>query len=369
MNRDRWSFVWPAAGIAGAVAVLVFIRPSRVDHISLGAGVAAWGGELAILAALAAHPTGARLGVVAAGLLLPLPAFVTASPLARLLLACVLGATFVRAADLAPRPTAGNLARLAALCTLFDPGRVGRRARHCDAAAVGTLVVATAILTAAFAAVGSVPAAGSWLPVRWLAGGVAVLALAEVASACHRLLTAALGLDVPPFFRSPYRATSVGEFWTRRWNLPASAALREHCFAPVARRGPALGLLAAFAASAAGHALLAGLALGRRVPALSCAAFFLLQPLAIVAERRLGVRRWPAAAGRGWTLTFLAATSPLVVEPLLEILETFVGAPDDVLIPTAGAVAFCVAVSGVNALAALPFRPVAANASSPAGRR
>jgi hypothetical protein len=303
--------------------------------------------------------------MLAAGLLLPLPAFVAASPMARLLLACVLGATFVRAVDLGRAWAAGGCgARLARLCAYFDPDGVKRGPRRFDVAALATLAVATAVFAAAVASVKGLPDNAVWLPVRWLAGGAAVLALAEMAGTCHDFVTSLLGLTVPPMFRSPYRSTTVSEFWTRRWNLPASAALREHCFAQLARRGVVLALAAAFAVSAAGHALLAGLTLGDRWLASVCAAFFLAQPLVLAAERRLGVRRWPTAAGWLWTCAVLAITSPLVVEPLLRIVEPHWGPPDDVLGPTTAAIGFCAALAAVAAAAALPFRPPVAGQTS-----
>ena len=123
-------------------------------------------------------------------------------------------------------------------------------------------------------------------------GGIGLLAIAEMATACHNLATAPLGLSVPPLFRAPYRSISVTEFWARRWNLAASEALHVFCFRPLSRYGAALALVAAFAASAAGHAFLAGLALKGWRPAASCAAFFMVQPVVMIIERRLKVRRW-----------------------------------------------------------------------------
>ena len=48
-------------------------------------------------------------------------------------------------------------------------------------------------------------------------------------------------------------------------------------------------------------------------------AFFFVQPLLILLERRMKVRRWRPAAARGWTLSALAVTCPLIVEPMLQI--------------------------------------------------
>jgi hypothetical protein len=88
-------------------------------------------------------------------------------------------------------------------------------------------------------------------------------------------------------------------------------------------------------------------------------AFFLVQPLLIAAERRLAVRRWRPAAGRAWTLTALAITSPLVIEPSLQFLERYWGAPDNVLLPTLAALGFIITLSGIVSLVSLAASPAA----------
>jgi hypothetical protein len=55
-------------------------------------------------------------------------------------------------------------------------------------------------------------------------------------------------------------------------------------------------------------------------------AFFFVQPLLILLERRMKVRRWHPAAARGWTLSALAVTCPLIVEPTLQIIARILGA-------------------------------------------
>jgi len=174
-----------------------------------------------------------------------------------------------------------------------------------------------------------------------------------MATACHTFLTALLGLTVPPWFQSPYRSASVGEFWAKRWNLYSSQILRRQCFAPLARYGAGLALFTAFLVSAIAHVLFVYVPLGRWRISLMCGAFFLVQPLPIAAERWMKVRRWRPGAGRAWTLTVLAITSPLVVEPMLQIFETSWGAPDDVLLPTSAALGFVIVLSSIPPLASL----------------
>jgi hypothetical protein len=51
------------------------------------------------------------------------------------------------------------------------------------------------------------------------------------------------------------------------------------------------------------------------------AAFFVLQLPFLWVERALGVARWRASRARVWTLTVLFVSSPLFVEPVLQIVD------------------------------------------------
>jgi hypothetical protein len=118
-----------------------------------------------------------------------------------------------------------------------------------------------------------------------------------------------------------------------------------------------LALFTAFALSGVGHALLAYMALERWKIPLICGAFFLVQLLLIAAERWMNVRRWRPMAGRAWTLAVLAITSPLIVEPALQIVERGWGAPDNVLLPTVAVLGSVIVFSSIISLAALTSRP------------
>ena len=71
----------------------------------------------------------------------------------------------------------------------------------------------------------------------------------------------------------------------------------------------------------------------------------------IAAERRFGERRWRPAARRAWTLGVLAITSPLFVEPLLQIAERSWGVPGSVLFPTLAVLGFVIVFSSIFSLA------------------
>jgi hypothetical protein len=306
----------------------------------------------------------ALLGVaLLTGLCLAVPCLRRASPPARGVLLCCIILPLVAAAALwvAP-PFTSWRARLAYLFTWCGTCQVKRCPRRFDTAAFGQLLAATAVLAAAIAGVEAAPDHGPGLLVRWLAGGIALLALAEMITAGPPFVAALLGVTVPALMRSPYRSASIGEFWTQRWNILTSQKIfRPGCFAPLARRSPAFALCAAFALSGVWHALLGLMVLGYgnwRL-CLACGAFFLVQPLFIATERRLGVRRWRPIAQHAWALAALTLPSPLFVEPVLQVFGIGSGGPQEVLRPTVAVLAFVILMSSLVALGSLAARPAA----------
>jgi hypothetical protein len=341
--------------VLGAIAST---NPLHVHRITLQAGVAAWWASMLIVLTLSASPAGARLGAVIAGLFAAIPCFVDGSPLARCLLMCFMGIPFIfSAAMVLASPIGGFRSRLRHLCSWCGTRRVECRPRSMGSAALQTLMIATAVFSGALIIISTTPDFGSWLLLRWLAGGISIFAVAEMATAVLSLMGAALGVEVPPLFHSPYRSTSVNEFWTKRWNIPASEIFRRYFFGPIARRNAGLALLATFSISAIAHVLLTYVALGRWEISLICGSFFLVQPIIIVAERKLAVRRWPSGAGWAWTLTALAITSPLITEPLLQIFEVGPGASLNLPLSILAIVGFLIVIGGIAALATLASLP------------
>ena len=358
-SPNRKQLIWPVAGMV--LGIIAATNPLHVKPITLHTGIAAWFADALLVGVLSANPIGARVGVLMAGLFMAIPCFVWTAPLNGLLLEGFLCVPFLAAAGLLiVQPIVGFRARLARLCAWSDTYPLQRRARRFDAAALRNLFLATAVFALAMAIVETVSANGLHLPVRWLAGGIGVLALGEMATTGPDFVMAALGINVPPFFKSPYRSVTISEFWAKRWNLAAGEFLRRCCFASLARCGALFAMFATFAISAVGHALLAFFALGRWKIAVVFGAFFLVQPLLIAAERRLAVRRWRPGAGRAWTLTALAITSPMVIEPTLQSLEKSWGAQDNVLWPTLAALGFIIILSGIVSLVSLASSPAAA---------
>jgi len=111
----------------------------------------------------------------------------------------------------------------------------------------------------------------------------------------------AFGLHYHQSFDRPFLAASLGEFWSRRWNLMVSTLLRQSCYEPIRleakRRGfsrsptgqqivNVAGAMACFIASAVMHECLLCLILNRLT--LQWFIFFSLQGLLTCAERLIG---------------------------------------------------------------------------------
>ncbi|MEM7235501.1 MAG: MBOAT family protein, partial [Planctomycetota bacterium] len=123
------------------------------------------------------------------------------------------------------------------------------------------------------------------------------------------------GANCASLFRAPLAATSLGEFWGRRWNLAFSEMTAIAVFRPLTRCLPDAGSrVLAFVFSGLLHELAISVPVqaGYGLPA----AYFALHGLATIVERKLkqsGSRifekRWTAWV---WTCTWLIVPAPLV---------------------------------------------------------
>lgn len=305
---------------AFAIAVIAAANPFYRPEIPLHVGFALWVADMLLVLLLALRPFTARLGVPVAALLFPVPIFVQASSVSRFALMVLTALALVIAAAAFFAPPRFRTP-VAVLFCWFGTKTIARRPRKFDAIALLRLVMAAVVFAFALGVLKTaVPAGVTWL-LRWFSCGVAVFSFGEMVVASQDFITAVLGLDAPALGRSPWLSTSVSEFWTRRWNAAVSElGFRYLFFRPLARHGRVRALFAAFLASAVVHYLLCFMATGRWEISLAFGAFFLVQPPFILAERALCVRRWPIPAARIWTLTALAVTSPLFVEPVAQIV-------------------------------------------------
>jgi hypothetical protein len=349
-------FIWPAGSILlGILAVYILAaNPSWTPRIPPSIGTIAWLADMALALILWAHPVSARAGVILAGLFIVVPCFLQAPPLFRFALLCGMFLPLV----IAPVPVLvpslnGFRPRLAYLCSLMGSREVKLRPRSFDIFSLLHLLAAAVVCTLAMTVIIKVPASGFWLVLQWFSGGIMILALAGMLTASHYLLTALFGVTTPALMQSPWLSVSVSEFWNKRWNPGTSVIFRKILFQPLARKAPVAALFAVFAFSALVHTLVFYVALGHWKIALINGAFFLIQPLFILAEGRLGIRQWPSAAGRAWTLTVLAVTSPLFVEPALQVIQSSWGVQNSGLEPTLVLIIFVIALETFYSLAAL----------------
>ncbi|KAF0893589.1 hypothetical protein E2562_027315 [Oryza meyeriana var. granulata] len=145
--------------------------------------------------------------------------------------------------------------------------------------------------------------------VRLVLYGIHIYCFLDLLLPCIAAAGAALGMEMEPPFDRPYLASSLRDFWGRRWNLVVSAILRPSVYDPVsARAGKEAGVLAAFLVSGLMHeAMVYYVTL--RPPTGEMAAFFLLHGACCVAEEWCA-RRW---AARGWPRTPRPLATLLVV--------------------------------------------------------
>lgn len=246
----------------------------------------------------------------------------------RFVFACLTALALGRTLDLAWRAhRLGYGERLWFYVALFDirarerrlPGLDARELAWCLGHALLLVLGWLGVFTWADAGTSQLVGASHWLA-RWSCGALLCYGLVETIHSSLLIAYRGLGIVVPRINDRPILSTTLVEFWGRRWNREVGAWLRDYAFLPLARRNRAmLGIAAAFLASALLHLWVAALPLGW-IGGVTMASFFVVQALALVLERKLGVRRWAPLRRRAWTITVVLASSPLFVEPMLQIL-------------------------------------------------
>jgi alginate O-acetyltransferase complex protein AlgI len=157
---------------------------------------------------------------------------------------------------------------------------------------------------------------------RWLATPPLLVGLSFALHFGAFNITAALwrrlGVDCRPLFRAPILATSLNEFWSKRWNLAFSEMTALAIYRPVsASVGRRAALIASFVVSGAVHEL--GISLPVRAGFGLPSLYFCLHGLLILVENALERRGTPINrlrwVGRVWTLTAVVAPLLLVFHP------------------------------------------------------
>jgi alginate O-acetyltransferase complex protein AlgI len=148
------------------------------------------------------------------------------------------------------------------------------------------------------------------------------------------------GFAVPRLFEAPHRSVSLNDFWTRRWNRPF-VEMNRLLFRPALL--PALGargsMIALFLLSGVLHELAlsfpAGAGWGGPL------AYFAWHGALMLAEKKVGLSRWPVVWARLWTWFWLLAPLPLLFHtPFRQALVLPLLAALGGLIPMASGEAF-----------------------------
>jgi MBOAT membrane-bound O-acyltransferase family protein len=209
---------------------------------------------------------------------------------------------------------------------LVDTLRARRIAPMVDVPALTRLLICIPLVAAGWAGVyyGShLLSGGPRLAVRWVLGTLFIYAAVELVVSAVIVLYGLVGIDPRPLHDDPIRSKTITEFWGRRWNRAVHRFLKQTVFIPVARRGyTELGMALTFVVSAFIHFAFMLPAVGLGWAAMM-GAFFLVQLPFLWAERALGVARWPTPLARMWTLALLLVSSPLFVEPVLQIVDSW----------------------------------------------
>ncbi|CAN0361738.1 unnamed protein product [Discosporangium mesarthrocarpum] len=169
------------------------------------------------------------------------------------------------------------------------------------------------------------------LVVRTMVAGCCVLLwMASIDDHWRSIYMGFFGLSVRNTQHLPLQATSVAEFWGRRWNREVHSLLKDGVYDPVVqalRAAPGLpqglrrniAVMATFAVSGLLHAHVYAL-LGNPPNFWLALGYFVAQPAGMFFERAAGVKAWPRPLARLWTVAFVAGTLPLLLEPMFWLL-------------------------------------------------
>ena len=135
------------------------------------------------------------------------------------------------------------------------------------------------------------------------------------------------GVDAKPLMHGPVAATSLADFWGRRWNTAFRDLAHRFLFRPLARRlGPRAGLAAGFLFSGVVHDLVISLPAGGGYgwPTL----YFALQGLGLVVERSRVLGLGHGWRGRLFTAVAVAGPAYGLFHPpfVLNVVVPFLGA-------------------------------------------
>jgi D-alanyl-lipoteichoic acid acyltransferase DltB (MBOAT superfamily) len=120
-----------------------------------------------------------------------------------------------------------------------------------------------------------------------------------------------VGVDAPPLMNVPIYATSLAEFWGKRWNIAFRDLAHRFLFRPLhATIGPAAALVVGFTASGVIHDIVISVPAGGGHGGPT--AYFVIQAIAILAERSSVGRILGLGRGfRGWLFSAIVLIAPI----------------------------------------------------------
>jgi hypothetical protein len=119
-----------------------------------------------------------------------------------------------------------------------------------------------------------------------------------------------LGHPVARAFTAPWASTSLGDFWTRRWNRPFVEMDRVVFLPLLTWLPPRTARFGVFLISGALHELAISFPAGGGwgLPL----AYFTLHALLVGVERTMRIDRWPVGVARAWTLAWVLLPLPIL---------------------------------------------------------
>jgi hypothetical protein len=121
----------------------------------------------------------------------------------------------------------------------------------------------------------------------------------------------AQGIDARSIMRFPLGATSLSDFWRRRWNVAFSDLMNRHAFRPLTRRfGPRAAMFIVFLILGLLHECVISFPAGGGYGRPTC--YFLIQALGLGFERSFWGRNWGLGTGwKGWCYVVLVVGAPV----------------------------------------------------------
>lgn len=292
------------AGTLGA-ALLLALATTRLRRLLL-ARASAWGLTVGVVASIdrlaAFEPPGFRMLALIVGLLFGMKAVVSVES----------------AADAGFRLPPTTWLAFATLWPGMRPALFARRHRSLPGAKEmllgGLTYGALGVLLLPLARWAFVVTGSPWLATAPLLVGLSLLlhfGVFKLAAGLWRMA----GVDCRPLFRAPLLSRSLGEFWSRRWNLAFSEMTSAAAYRPVRRRlGRPAGLLAAFLLSGLLHEIAISVPVGAGFGGPT--AYFAFHGVLTALEDRMARRGRPvdraAGIGRLWTVTTVVLPLPLL---------------------------------------------------------